>query len=78
MKRTGKHLEDIRKIMNTSPVIQNQMSILAEKAEAMNMTKEQWEDFKVAMMSTMLLKMAQMIPEIKKDLGADIYETLRA
>ena len=78
MKRTEKHLEDIRNIMNTSPVIQSQMSILAEKAEAMNMTKEQWEEFKVAMMSTMLLKMAQMIPEIKKDLGADIYETLRA
>ena len=78
MKRTEKHLEDIRNIMNTSPVIQNQMSILAEKAETMNMTKEQWEEFKVAMMSTMLLKMAQMIPEIKKDLGADIYETLRA
>lgn len=78
MKRTEKHLEDIRNIMNTSPVIQNQMSILAEKAEAMNVTKEQWEEFKAAMMSTMLLKMAQMIPEIKKDLGADIYETLRA
>ena len=78
MKRTEKHLEDIRNIMNTSPVIQNQMSILAEKAEAMNMTKEQWEDFKVAMMSTMLMKMAQMIPEIKEDLGMDIYEALRA
>ena len=77
MERTARHLEDIRNIMNTSPVIQNQMDTLAEKAVAMNMSKEQWESFKVAMLSTMLYKMAEMIPEIKQDMAADIYEELR-
>lgn len=77
MERTARHLEDIRNIMNASPVIQNQMDTLAEKAVAMNMSKEQWESFKVAMLSTMLYKMAEMIPEIKQDMAADIYEELR-
>lgn len=77
MERTARHLENIRNIMNTSPVIQNQMDTLAEKAVAMNMSKEQWESFKVAMLSTMLYKMAEMIPEIKQDMAADIYEELR-
>ena len=77
MERTARHLEDIRNIMNTSPVIQNQMDTLAEKAVAMNMSKEQWESFKVAMLNTMLYKMAEMIPEIKQDMAADIYEELR-
>lgn len=78
MERTAKHLESIRQIMNTSPIIQEQMDMLARKAEEKNITPEQWEEFKVRMMTTMFYKMAEMIPEIRKDLGKDIYEELQA
>ena len=78
MKRTQKHLENIRQIMNTNPAIQSQMDILAEKAVEKGITVEQWEELKIKIMSTMLYKMAEKIPEIKADLCKDIYEELRA
>lgn len=78
MKRTAKHLEDIRDIMNTSEVIQGQMNMLAGIAVEKGITVEQWEEFKVRMMTSMLYKMAEMMPEIKEDLCNDIYDTLRA
>ena len=78
MERTAKTLEEIRLIMNTNPVIQAQMDKLAKLAEEKNITTEQWNEFKVRMMTTMFYKMAEMIPEIKENLGADIYEALRA
>ena len=78
MKRTEKHLEDIRQIINSNETIQAQMDLLAKKAVEKNITKEQWEEFKVRMMTTMLYKMAEMIPEIKEDLCKDIYEDLNA
>ena len=78
MNRTAKHLEDIRNIMNTNETIQNQMDILAKRAEEKNITAEQWAEFKTRLMTTMLYKMAEMMPELKKDLCEDIYEELRA
>lgn len=78
MKRTAKHLEDIRKVMNTSEVIQGQMEMLAGIAVEKGIAVEQWEEFKVRMMTSMLYKMAEMMPEIKEDLCNDIYDTLRA
>lgn len=78
MERTAKHLESIRGIMNNNEAIQKQMDILAEKAVEQNMSREQWEAFKVSMMTTMIYKMAEMIPEIKQDLCDDIFEELKA
>lgn len=78
MERTAKHLESIRDIMNNNEAIQKQMDILAEKAVEQNMSREQWEAFKVSMMTTMIYKMAEMIPEIKQDLCDDIFEELKA
>lgn len=78
MERTAKHLEVIRGIMNNNEAIQKQMDILAEKAVEQNMSREQWEAFKVSMMTTMIYKMAEMIPEIKQDLCDDIFEELKA
>lgn len=78
MKRTAKHIEDIMQIMNASPTIQAEMDKLAVKSVEMNLTDKQWEDFKLAMLTTMFYKMAQLIPEIKEDLGKDIYEALTA
>lgn len=78
MNRTAKHLEDIRNIMNTNKTIQNQMDILAKRAEEKNITVEQWAEFKTRLMSTMFYKMAEMMPELKKDLCEDIYEELKA
>lgn len=78
MERTEKHLEKIRKIMNTNTTIQSQMDMLAETAVEKGITKEQWEEFKVRMMTSMFYKMAEMIPEMKEDLAKDIYEELRA
>ena len=78
MKRTEKHLEDIRQIINSNETIQAQMDLLAKKAVEKNITREQWEEFKVRMMTTMFYKMAEMIPEIKEDLCKDIYEDLNA
>lgn len=78
MERTAKHLESIRGIMNNNEAIQKQMDILAEKAVEQNMSREQWEAFKVSMLTTMIYKMAEMIPEIKQDLCDDIFEELKA
>lgn len=78
MERTAKHLENIRNIMNTNETIQKQMDILADKAIEKNISREQWEEFKVNMMTAMIYKMAERMPEIKKDLCDDIFEELTA
>lgn len=78
MDRTAKHLEDIRNIMNTDEAIQEQMGIFAREAKEKNVTEEQWAEFKTRLMTTMFYKMAEMMPEIKKDLCEDIYEELKA
>lgn len=78
MNRTAKHIEDIRNIMNTNETIQNMMIILANRAIEKNLTKEEWETFKVNMMTAMFYKMAEKMPELKKDLAEDIYESLTA
>jgi hypothetical protein len=78
MNRTAKHLEDIRNIINTNETIQGQMDTLARQAVAKGITPEQWAEFKTRMMTTMFYKMCEAMPELKKDLCADIYEELRA
>lgn len=77
MKRTLKTLERMRDILNTNPVIQAHMEALTQKAIDNGVTVEQWEALKVKIMTALFFQMCEIMPEIKNDLAADIYEEIR-
>lgn len=77
MKRTEKTLKKMQYIMNTNTTIQAQMQILADAAVEKGISLEEWESFKINLMTTLMYKMAERIPEIKKDMAMDMYESLR-
>lgn len=77
MKRTEKTLKKMQDIMNTNTAIQAQMQILADAAVEKGISLEEWESFKINLMTSLMYQMAERIPEIKKDMAMDMYESLR-
>ena len=81
MKNNEKLLQQIRKILNTNKACQDMMEILVNKAKAVGMTVEQFEQFKVSLMTNIILKMALEHEDIKKQLceemSEDIWNELR-
>lgn len=77
MERTEKTLKKMQDIMNTNTTIQAQMQILADAAVEKGISLEEWESFKINLMTSLMYQMAERIPEIKKDMAMDMYESLR-
>ena len=81
MKNNEKLVQKVRKILNTNKECQDMMEILVQKAKSIGMTAEQFEQFKVSLMTNIVLKMALEHEDIKKQLceemSEDIWNELR-
>ena len=77
MKNTTKLIEKVREILNTNKTCQDMMEVLVEKAKSIGMTADQFEQFKVNMMTSIIFKLAQKDEEIINKLGEDIWNELR-
>ena len=81
MKNNERLVEKVRKILNTNKACQDMMVILVNKAKSIGMTAEQFEQFKVSLMTNIVLKMALEHEDIKKELceemSEDIWNELR-
>ena len=81
MKNNEKLVQKVRKILNTNKKCQDMMEILVDKAKAVGMTVEQFEQFKASLMTNIILKMALEHEDIKQQLceemSEDIWNELR-
>lgn len=81
MKNNEKLVQKVRKILNTNKACQDMMETLVNKAKAVGITAEQFEQFKVSLMTNIILKMALEHEDIKKQLcdemSEDIWNELR-
>ena len=81
MKNNEKLVQKVRKILNTNKKCQDMIEILVNKAKAVGMTAEQFEQFKVSLMTNIVLKMALEHEDIKQQLcdemSEDIWNELR-
>ena len=81
MKNNERLIQKVRKILNTNKECQDMMKILADKAKAVGMTAEQFEQFKISLMTNIVIKMALKHEDIKKQLcdemSEDIWNELR-
>ena len=74
MKRTAKYVNKIAEILNTSPQAQKLIDELQQEAIKNNCTVEQWEKIKMGLLEHLFYMAAENIPEVRKDLAADVYE----
>lgn len=81
MQNNEKLVQQVRKILNTNKTCQDMMAMLVEKAKSIGMTAEQFEQFKVSMMTSIVCKLALEHEDIKKQLceemSEDIWNELR-
>ena len=74
-------IQKVRKILNTNKACQDMMEVLVNKAKSIGMTAEQFEQFKVSLMTNIVIKMALEHEDIKKQLcdemSEDIWNELR-
>ena len=81
MKNNEKLVQKVRKILNSNKACQDMMEILVNKAKAVGMSAEQFEQFKVSLMTNIVLKMALEHEDIKQQLcdemSEDIWNELR-
>ena len=81
MENNERLVQKVRKILNTNKECQDMMEILVNKAKAVGMTAEQFEQFKTRLMTNIILKMALEHEDIKKQLceemSEDIWNELR-
>ena len=81
MKNNEKLVQKVRKILNTNKACQDMMETLVNKAKAVGMTAEQFEQFKISLMTNIVLKMALEHEDIKKQLcdemSEDVWNELR-
>ena len=81
MENNERLVQKVRNILNSNKECQDMMKILVDKAKAVGMTAEQFEQFKVSLMTNIVLKMALEHEDIKKQLceemSEDIWNELR-
>ena len=81
MENNERLVQKVRKILNTNKECQDLMKILVNKAKTVGITAEQFEQFKVSLMTNIVLKMALDHEDIKKQLcdemSEDIWNELR-
>lgn len=78
MKRTQKTVEKMAEILTNNDKAQEVMTMLAEKAEEKGLSLEEWEQFKVGILTNCFFMVAMKDEQIRNDLGMDIYEELNA
>ena len=78
MKRTQKTLQEMGKILTESEKVQEIMEMLAQRAEEKGLTVEEWESFKVWILTNCFFSVAQKDEQIRNDLAKDLYEELNA
>ena len=76
MENNERLVQKVRKILNTNKKCQNMMEILVDKAKSIGMTVEQFEQFKVSLMTNIVLKMALEHEDIKKQLREEMSEDI--
>ena len=81
MENNERLVQKVRKILNTNEACQDMMKILVDKAKAVGMTAEQFEQFKTRLMTNIILKMALEHEDIKnqlcEEMSEDIWNELR-
>lgn len=81
MENNERLIQKVRKILNTNKACQDMMEVLVNKAKSIGMTAEQFEQFKVSLMTNIVIKMALEHEDIKKQLcdemSEDIWNELR-
>ena len=81
MENNERLVQKVRKILNSNKECQDMMEILVNKAKSIGMTAEQFEQFKVSLMTNIVIKMALEHEDIKKQLcdemSEDIWNELR-
>ena len=81
MENNEKLVQKVRKILNSNKKCQDLMKILVNKAKTTGMSAEQFEQFKISLMTNIILKMALEHEDIKKQLcdemSEDIWNELR-
>ena len=81
MENNERLVQKVRNILNSNKECQDMMKILVDKAKAVGMTAEQFEQFKVSLMTNIILKMALEHEDIKQQLceemSEDIWNELR-
>lgn len=78
MKRTQETVGKIADILTNNDKAQEVMTMLAEKAEEKGLSREEWEQVKVGILTNCLFMVAMKDEQIRNDLGMDIYEALNA
>lgn len=81
MKNNERLVQKVRKILNTNKECQDMMKILVDKTKAVGMSAEQFEQFKISLMTNIVLKMALEHEDIKnqlcEEMSEDIWNELR-
>lgn len=78
MKRTQETVGKIADILTNNDKAQEVMTMLAEKAEEKGLSREEWEQVKVGILTNCFFMVAMKDEHIRNDLGMDIYEALNA
>ena len=78
MKRTQETVGKIADILTNNDKAQEVMTMLAEKAEEKGLSREEWEQVKVGILTNCCFMVAMKDEQIRNDLGMDIYEALNA
>ena len=78
MKRTQETVGKIADILTNNDKAQEVMTMLAEKAEEKGLSRKEWEQVKVGILTNCFFMVAMKDEQIRNDLGMDIYEALNA
>ena len=74
----GSGTSKIADILTNNDKAQEVMTMLAEKAEEKGLSREEWEQVKVGILTNCFFMVAMKDEQIRNDLGMDIYEALNA
>lgn len=77
MKNTESILKAMQETLNNNVECQRLMTVLAEKAEAANMSKEEWEDGKQKLFNSIFFKLILEHEDLKQLVAIDAYNFLR-
>ena len=77
MKYTEQILKTMQETLNNNEECQRLMTVLAEKAEAANMTKEEWEDGKQKLFNSIFFKLILEHEDLKQLVAIDTYNLLK-
>ena len=76
MENNEKLVQKVRKILNSNKACQDMMEILVNKAKATGMSANQFEQFKISLMTNIVIKMALEHEDIKKQLCEEMSEDI--